>query len=106
MNNKPAQNGFYNYSQSFVFLIENGKVVRLYCQKYHTNPDNLKIRLLQLNEYITETAEFVYVSDERIMDGEVNFTKNKVLIVENGKVKAVKRKKYMLQSITDIFKSS
>jgi len=104
INDEIAKSGFYNYLPGFVFLIENGKVIRLYNQKYHTNTDNLKIRLLQLNEYNTETAEFVYLNEERIMDGEVNFTKNKVLIVKNGKVVQLKRKKSIMQSITNLFK--
>jgi imidazolonepropionase-like amidohydrolase len=68
------------------------------------NTDGLDIKLLQSNPNILHTAEFVYLNEERVIDGEVNFTKNKVLIVKNGKVKAVKRKKSMLQSITDLFK--
>jgi hypothetical protein len=38
------------------------------------------------------------------MDGEVNYSESHTLMIENGKVVRLKRKKSILQSITNLFK--
>lgn len=105
INNKSVKNGLYETEGGRLFLVKDGEIIRYYYQHLMQNPDGDELRFLQLANDIS-TAEFVYLNGERIMDREVNYSKTHVLIVKNGKVIKVKRKKSILQSITDLFKKN
>ena len=75
-------------------------------EKHHQNPDGNKLKLLQSVTNEIRTTEFIYLNGERIMDGEVNYNEKYLLIIKDGKFLRLKRKKSILQSITDLFKNN
>lgn len=106
INNEMVKDGTYEREDDKLFFVQNGRITKTYHQKYYLTPEGLELRLLQSVSNIIQTTEFIYLNGERIMDGEVNYTSSHVLIVENGKVKDVKSKKSILQSIINLFKKN
>ena len=75
------------------FEIKKGRIFKILTETKYVNPENQEIYIQQQDSWKLKNGDYVFMCGQQVDNDVINFSKSKNLVVRNGKVVRLERKK-------------